>query len=321
MLHHRNDFSSPRRSNLTRRGFVSQTVATTLATTALGIGVHSADAAAFQATPAAGFESGYVTLDGLEMYYERHGSGGQPLVLLHGGLLTIDLAFGMMMPALAASREVIAVELQGHGHTADVDRPMSYEQMADDTVALLSAIGVTNADFFGYSLGGGVALQIAIRHPDAVRKLVLASTPFRGDGWHPAILGSMAALGPEAAAAMEATPLYDAYVAVAPRPEDWPQLVTKTGQLTTTPYDWTEEVDTIDVPVLLIVGDADSVLPNHTIEFFTLLGGAVVGDLGEVSPTQFAVLPNTAHSAVLMQSDALLALVVPFLDAPLPGDN
>src|SRR5690606_22225719 len=124
-------------------------------------------------------------------------------------------------------------------------------------------------------------------------------------------------LGPEAAAAMEATPLYEAYAAVAPRPEDWPQLVTKTGQLTTSEYDWTEGVETVDVPVLLIVGDADSVLPRHTIEFFELLGGAVVGDMGEVSTAQLAVLPNTGHSAVLMQSDAILAVLLPFLDAPL----
>jgi pimeloyl-ACP methyl ester carboxylesterase len=186
-------------------------------------------------------------------------------------------------------------------------------------VALLEEIGVTKADFFGYSLGGGVALQIAIRHPEVVRKLALASTPFRSDGWYPAILGSMAALGPEAAAAMEATPLYDAYAAVAPNPEDWAQLVTKTGELTTSEYDWTAGVETVTAPTLLIFGDADSVMPQHIVELFTLLGGGVVGDLGEVSTTQLAILPNTAHSAVLMQSDAVLAVLVPFLDAPMPG--
>ena len=271
--------STSREAGLSRRHFLGQSAAATVATVAtaaVGLGVQSNGVSAFQATPAAESESGYVSLGELDMYYERHGAGGQPLVLLHGGLITIDLAFGMMIPALAATREVIAVELQGHGHTADVDRPMSYEQMADDTVALLEEIGVTNADIFGFSLGGGVALQIAIRHPEVVRKLVVASTPFRHDGWHPAILGSMSALNPEAAAAMEATPLYAAYAAVAPRPEDWPRLVTKTGQLTTSEYDWGDDVASITAPVLLIYGDADSVLPQHILELFELLGGAVV---------------------------------------------
>src|SRR5688500_1645055 len=147
-----------------------------------------------QATPTVSVESGYADVNGLEMYYEIHGSGGHPLVLLHGGLVTIDLMFGQILPVLAQSRQVIAVELQGHGHTALGNRPMSYEQMADDTIALMDSIGVTNADVLGYSLGGGVALQIAIRRPEVVRKLVIASAPFRTEGWAPEILGSMAAL-------------------------------------------------------------------------------------------------------------------------------
>lgn len=317
----KNHDRTARRAGLSRRDFLGHSAAATIATAAIGLGVQSSGVAALQATPAADVESGYVSVGELEMYYERHGAGGQPLVLLHGGLITIDLAFGMMIPAFAATRKVIAVEHQGHGHTADIDRPMSYEQMADDTVALLEEIGVTNADFFGYSLGGGVALQIAIRHPDMVRKLVLASTPFRGDGWHPAILGSMSALNEEAAAAMEATPLYDAYAAVAPRPEDWPRLVTKTGQLTTSEYDWTDDVASITAPTLLIYGDADSVLPQHILELFELLGGAVVGDMGEVGRSQLAILPNTGHSAVLMRTDLILPILIPYLDAPMPDDQ
>jgi pimeloyl-ACP methyl ester carboxylesterase len=271
--------------------------------------------------PVGGPQTGYVDVDGLEMYYEVHGtaSGEQPpLVLLPGGLTTIGLVFGQIIPALAEARQVIAVELEGHGHTALTDRPLSYEQMADDTAAVLQELGVTQADFFGYSLGGGVAMQIAIRHPDLVRKLVIASAAFRTDGWYPEILSAMGAMNPEAAAAMEATPLYEAYVSVAPNPDDWPTLVTKTGELTTSEYDWSADVAEIAAPTLLIFGDADSVRPEHIVELLELLGGGVVGDLGQTANVQLAVLPNTAHSAVLLQTDLLLAVIVPFLDAPLP---
>ena len=266
-------------------------------------------------------QTGYVEVDGPDLYYEVYGpvtDEQPPLVLLHGGLLTIGLAFGQLIPSLARSRQVIAIELQGHGHTADIDRPLSYEQMADDTVAGLLDRGVTNADVFGYSLGGGVALQMAIRHPDMVRRLVIASTPFRTDGWNPAILDAMGGLNPEMAGAMETTPLYEAYAEVAPHPEEWPTLVTKVGQLTTSDYDWSAGVAAITAPTLLIFGDADSVRPEHIVEMFVLLGGGVVGDLGQSASVQLAVLPNTAHSAVLMQSDLLLSVIVPFLDAPMP---
>lgn len=266
-------------------------------------------------------QTGYVELGDLEMYYEVYGeaTGEQaPLVLLHGGLITIDLTFGQLIPTLAQSRQLIAVELEGHGHTAGTDRPLSYEQMADDTVALLQELGVSQADFFGFSLGGGVALQVAIRQPDLVRKLVIASAPFQAEGWHAEILGAMAALNPEAAAAMEATPLYEAYARAAPQPEDWPTLVTKVGQLTTGGYDWSADVAAITAPTLLIYGDADSVRPEHIVELLELLGGGVVGDLGQTATVQLAVLPGTAHSAVPTRADLLLAVIVPFLDAPMP---
>jgi pimeloyl-ACP methyl ester carboxylesterase len=159
---------------------------------------------------------------------------------------------------------------------------------------------------------------MAIRYPDLVRKLVVASTPFRTDGWHSEILGAMGGLNPEVAASMETTPLYEAYAAVAPRRDDWPVLVTKVGELTTSTYDWSEGVAAITAPTLLIYGDADSVRPDHIVELLELLGGGVVGDLGQTAKVQLAILPNTAHSAVLLQTDLLLAVIVPFLDAPLP---
>lgn len=262
--------------------------------------------------------SGYAPVNGLELYYEIHGEG-QPLVLLHGGLMTIDL-IGTLLPALAKSRQVIAVELEGHGHTPLMDRPLTYEQMADDVSGLIEHLDLGQPDVFGYSLGGGVAWRLAIRHPDLVRKLVAASAPVRGEGWAPEIRGAMAGLNAEAAAAMVETPLYQAYVEVAPNPDDWPKLVASVGQLASgaaQEYDWSAEVQAIEAPTLVIVGDADSVLPEQTVELFRLLGGGVIGDLGPLPNTQLAILPGTAHSALLDRTELLIPIVVPFLDAPL----
>jgi pimeloyl-ACP methyl ester carboxylesterase len=272
------------------------------------------------ATPAAA-DSGYVTVsDGLELYYERHGKAGDPLVLLHGGLMTSDLAWGAMLPTLSERYQVIMVDLEGHGHTALIDRPLRYEQMADDVSTLLDELGVEQANVLGYSLGGGVALQFAIRHPEQVRKLVLVSTPFKTEGWAPEILGAMASLNEEAAAAMEGTPFYETYAAVAPNPDDWAKLVTSVSQLLTSPetaYDWSEGVASLTMPVMLIVGDADSIVPEHLVEFYRLIGGWVVGDLGQMPDAQLLILPGTNHLAVYLRPDLLLATVIPFLDAPM----
>ena len=280
-------------------------------------------------------QSGYASVNGLQMYYEIHGSGGVPLVLLHGGLTTIEL-FGEVLPQLAKTRQVVAFELQGHGHTANIDRPMRYESMADDVAGAIEQLGLGQVDVLGYSLGGGVALQLAIRRPELVRKLVLASTPYKSDGWHPDIIAATGMLNAAAAEQMHETPLYRAYVAVAPRPEDWPVLVTEVGELVSGKagiYDWTEGVKTVKAPTLLIVGDADSILPEHTEALFRLLGGRVVGDLEPLPSAQLAVFPGTSHSAVLTRADVrreldrlapnplVMAVVPPFLDAPMPGTS
>ncbi len=273
------------------------------------------------ATPATG-DSGYVTVsDGLELYYERHGTTGEPLLLLHGGLMTSGLNWGAFLPVLSERYQVILVDLEGHGHTPLIDRPLRYEQMADDVSTLLSELGVEQANVWGYSLGGGVALQFAIRHPDQVRKLVLASTPFKTEGWAPEILGAMSTMNEEAAAAMEGTPFYEAYAAVAPNPDDWAKLVTSVGRLQTSPetaYDWTAGVESLTMPIMLIVGDADSIVPEHLLEFYRLIGGWVVGDIGPMPAAQLLVLPGTNHLAVYLRPDLLLATVIPFLDAPMP---
>ena len=263
-------------------------------------------------------KGGYAEVNGLEMYYEVHG-GGEPLILLHGGVGAIEM-FGEVLPLLAEGRRVVAVDLQAHGRTADVDRPLGFESMADDVAALIGHLGLEQADVMGYSLGGGVALQTAIRYPEVVRKLVVVSTPFRRDGWYPEVLAGMGRMGPEAAEPMKGTPMYGLYASVAPRPEDWPVLLTKLGGLLRQDYDWSEEVEAIGAPTMIVVGDADSVRTAHAVEFFELLGGgkADAGWDGSGMPNaRLAVLPGTTHYDIF-SSPALASAVAPFLDAPLP---
>jgi len=263
-------------------------------------------------------EGNYAEVSDLNMYYEIRGSG-EPLILLHGGVGAIEM-FGEVLPLLAEGRRVVAVDLQAHGRTADIDRPLSYEMMADDIAALIGHLGLEKADVMGYSLGGGVALQTAIRHPEVVRKLVLVSTPFKRDGWYPEILAGMGQMGPEAAEPMKQTLMYQLYAGVAPRPEDWPELLTKLGRLLGQDYDWSEEVSAIEAPTIIVVGDADSVRTAHAVEFFELLGGGKADagwDRSEMPNAQLAILPATTHYDIFF-SPTLASAVTSFLDAPMP---
>jgi pimeloyl-ACP methyl ester carboxylesterase len=261
----------------------------------------------------------YAEVNGLNIYYEIHGTG-QPLVLLHGAYMTIE-AMGEVVPAFAETRQVIAVELQGHGRTADVDRSLTYEQMADDVAALLGHLGIEVADVFGYSMGGGVAFQVAIRHPEVVRKLVVASASYTSDGMHPELLEMIPTLTPEAFAG---SPIEEAYLRTAPNPDDFPALVDKMKRLDMEPFAWPpEDIRKIAAPTLLIIGDSDSIRLEHAVELFQLLGGGVMGDLAGLPESQLAVLPGTTHfvppgSAVLDRADWLLSMIPPFLDAPMP---
>jgi pimeloyl-ACP methyl ester carboxylesterase len=260
----------------------------------------------------------YASVNGLEMYFEIHGTG-RPLILLHGGVHAIEM-FGEVLPLLAEGRQVIAVDLQGHGRTADIDRPLSYESMADDTAALIEHLEIDQADVMGYSLGGGVALQTAIRHPEVVRKLVVVSTPFERGGWYPEILAGMEQLGPEAAEPMKQTPMYQHYASVAPKPEDWPVLLTKLGRLLGKDYDWSQGVAAMEAPTLIVVGDADSVRTAHAVRFFELLGGGKADagwDGSGMSNARLAILPATTHYNIFF-SPALASTVTPFLDSPMP---
>jgi Predicted hydrolases or acyltransferases (alpha/beta hydrolase superfamily) len=256
-------------------------------------------------------KSGYAPINGLKMYYEIHGEG-QPLVLLHGSFLDIDMAFGQLIPELSKTRKVIALEFQAHGRTADIDRPISFASLADDVAALLKYLHASPADIFGYSLGGGVALQVAFRHPESVRKLVICSAPFKSDGWSPETRAALEKLTPEILAA---TPLKKEYDRLAPDPGHWAQMVNKVKQIGATPYDFSAQAKSIEAPTLIIVGDSDGILPEHIAEMFRIRGGGANGDLGGHSPAQLAVFPATSHVGVIMHTDWLLAILPAFLDS------
>jgi pimeloyl-ACP methyl ester carboxylesterase len=255
----------------------------------------------------------YANVNGLDLWYQEHGSG-DPLILLHGGVGASEM-FGPILDRLAAGRRVITVDLPGHGHTADPERPLRYEEMADQIGGLIGHLGLDQADLMGLSLGGGVALRTSIQHPGLVRRLVLVSAPFRQDGWYPEVVAGQAQLGPEAAEMMKQSDFYAAYTKVAPRPDDWARHVSRVGELLRRDYDWTAGIADITADVLLVFGDSDSVRPAHITEFFGLLGGGLSdpGWDGSTGPAQLAVLPGHTHY-VMATSPALAEAAVTFLD-------
>jgi pimeloyl-ACP methyl ester carboxylesterase len=262
----------------------------------------------------------YTNVNGLRMYFEtdeseQAGSVRPPLVLLHGALSTIETDFGALRTRLRGSRRLIAIEQQAHGHTADINRPLSYEQMADDTVALLSDLGIKQADFLGYSMGGGIALQVEIRHPGVARKIVFAGgASFDPTGFYAQLADAQQAMKPEDLAG---SPYERDYARFAPRPGDWPALV---GKIKALDAAWRgvrpETLRSLTTPTLLIVGDADIVRPKHTVQMFQLLGGGVPGDLVGLPRAQLAVLPGTTHVTLLQRTDWLVSMVTAFLDRP-----
>ena len=256
--------------------------------------------------------TGYAPVNGLQMWYERHGEG-RPLVLLHGNLSTIGVDFGGIIPSLAKGRQVIGVEQQAHGHTADIDRPLSIQQWADDTAALLGHLRIERADLFGYSSGSTVALQLAIEQPQLVGKLVLASASYRLDGLHPGLMDNIQELKPEHLAG---TPFEQDYAKVAPNPGDWPKLIEKITRMDADLPEWTaDDIRNLAAPTMLIIGDSDIVKPEHAVEMFRLLGGGVIGDLAGLPRSRLAVLPGTTHVTLVQRADWLASMVGEFLDA------
>ena len=256
----------------------------------------------------------YADVNGIKLYYEIHGAGA-PLILLHGGLGAISM-FGPNLPALAEGRQVIAVDLQGHGRTADIDRPLSPELMADDIAALIKHLKLERPDLMGFSLGGGVALLTAIKHPELVGRLVVVSTPIRRDAFYPDILAQQKQVTAEAAEAMKQTPMYQLYASIAPRPEDWPRLLAKIGEGMAKDFDFSKEVAKIEATTLVVAGDADIFPPAHAVEVFGLLGGGK-GDPGWDGSgrpkSQLAILPGVTHYT-MGSAPALSAVVIPFLN-------
>jgi pimeloyl-ACP methyl ester carboxylesterase len=264
-------------------------------------------------------KSGYAPVNGLQMYYEIHGSG-EPLVLLHGAFGAIDL-WGPILTTLAEHHQVIAVEFQGHGHTADIiDRPLGYEQLADDVAALMDNLAIAPADVVGYSMGGTTGLQMAIRHPRLVRKLVAISANYRSDGYYPELLMGLQMMTLETFAG---TPQEETYLRHAPNPEDFPVLVEKQKVL---PQEFAfaeEDVAAITAPTLLIYGDSDVVRPEHAVALFRLLGGGVPSDVtGSLPNSQLAILPGITHGTIVLErTGELVAMIEAFLAAPMPASE
>ncbi|MBN9260260.1 MAG: alpha/beta fold hydrolase [Hyphomicrobium sp.] len=259
-------------------------------------------------------EAGHVEAGGIRYYYEIHGSG-EPLLLLHGGLGSAGM-FAPILPMLAEKRRVIGVDLHGHGRTELGNRPIELDAMGRDMATILDSLGIKQADVLGYSMGGGVGFQLALQHPHKVRRLVLASGLMARDGFYPEILAQQAHLGAEMAAMMKDTPMYQSYVAIAPKPEDFPRLVEAMGVLIKKPFDWSAEVPKLKMPVMLVYGDGDMFRPEHIVKFYQLLGGGLrdAGWQRETMPqNRLAILPNVTHYDLFM-SPELPRTVLPFFD-------
>ena len=236
------------------------------------------------------------------------------MILLHGGYGSIGM-FGDLPLRLAENRRVIGVDLQGHGRTADIERPITLDPLGDDIAALVRYLDLGQIDLLGYSLGGGAALSAAIRHPEIVRRLVLVSTPFRRSGWYPEIREQMKMNNRNGFEMMRHTPMYESYAAIAPNPDGFPDLMDKMGVLLSADYDWAEQVAALRAPTLLMFGDADSIPISHAAEFFELLGGGQCDpgwDGSGMSSARLAILPGTTHYDSF-RSPLLAQFAVPFL--------
>ena len=260
-------------------------------------------------------KTGYADVNGLHMYYEIYGQG-QPLILLHGGFGSTDM-FSALMPTLSQKRQVIVVDMQAHGRTADIDRSMSFDALSNDVVALIKYFKFEKVDIMGYSIGGNVALYTVIKHPELIQKAVIVSAPFKRKGEYPDLLAQQDQMGPQAAEFLKQLPIYATYAKIAPKPEEWARLVTKLAQLIQKDYDWSADVKNIKTPLLLVCGDADLFPPSHAAEFFSLLGGGQkdAGWDGKGRPqSQLAILPNSTHYNIFM-NPALATTAVNFLDS------
>jgi pimeloyl-ACP methyl ester carboxylesterase len=261
--------------------------------------------------------TGYVPVNGLKMYYEIHGKG-EPVVLLHGSYMAIPSNWQEMIAALAKTRQVIAVEMQGHGRTADINRDFSYDNLADDIAAMLDYLKIGKADLIGYSMGGGVAMDVAIRHPQNVRKVVSISAVFRHDGW---VQEALDAYPHFTADVFKGSPFEAEYKKLSPRPNEFPTFVKRVIAMDLKPYDFgAEKLKATQAPIFFIHGDADGVRLDHIAEMFKLKGGDIMGDMRSRSASRLAVLPDTTHLTLMQKTDIIAPLINDFLDAK-PATN
>jgi pimeloyl-ACP methyl ester carboxylesterase len=290
-------------------------IAVTTTIAALLSAAHAAPAGAPRSAPAN--TTGRATLKGVDYHYDVRGQG-EPLLLLHGGLGSSDM-FEPLLPILGQGRQVIAVDLQGHGRSSLGNRPIRCEAIADDVAALLKRLGRAKVDVLGYSFGGCVGLRLAVQHPDLVRRLALVSTPFANDGWYAEMRAQQAQVSAAMAPMMKETPMYKSYVAVAPKPDEFPRLLDAMGDFMRQKYDWSADVQTLaklKMPVMLVYGDGDMVRPEHEIKFYQLLGGGLkdAGWNRESMPrNRLAILPDLTHYDIFT-SPRLAETVRPFLD-------
>lgn len=272
-------------------------------------------AVAMAAEPTVG-KSGRVSVNGIDYYYEIHGRGG-PVLMLHGGLGSIDL-YEPGLARLAQDHQVIAVDLQGHGRTPLGNRPIDLQAIGNDLGALLSRLGYSQVDVVGYSFGGGAALRLAAQHPTQVRRLVVVSAPFAQDGFYPEMLPQQANLGAGMAEAMRSTPIYRSYAAIAPNPGEFPKLLDAMGAMMRRPYNWSADVKSLKMPVMLVFGDNDMIKPEHIVEFYRLLGGGLRDagwDRKTMASNRLAILPNTTHYE-MSENPALAEAIEAFLAQP-----
>jgi pimeloyl-ACP methyl ester carboxylesterase len=256
--------------------------------------------------------TGYAPVNGLKMYYEVHGSG-EPVVLLHGAFMTITSNWAGWIDELSKTRKVIAIEMQGHGRTADIPRELSSENNADDVAALLKYLKISRADVIGYSMGGGVAMQVAVRHPDQVRRVVVISSAFRRDGMGQEGLDALSKLTAEI---FKGSPLEDEYKRLSPTPDQFSKFVERMVAANSKGHDLSaDQLRSTTAPMFFIHGDADGIRLEHVAEMFRLKGGEIHGDLRPRSASRLAIVPNTTHVTLMQRADVIVPMVNDFLDA------
>jgi pimeloyl-ACP methyl ester carboxylesterase len=258
-------------------------------------------------------ESGYADVNGLKMYYEVYGEG-KPIVLLHGSYMNIPMNWSQIIPLLAKDRKVIVAEMQGHGRTKDIAREFSYEGMADDVSGLLKHLQIDSADILGYSMGGGVAFQMAVRHPGQVRRLVVLSGTYTHDGWWADVEAMYATINADM---FKGSPIEKQYDSLGNDPGHFPEFVKRVISMDLKPYDWSEDVKNIKAPMFMAIGDADGIRYEHALELFRAKGGGKMGDIHGLPQSRLAILPGTTHIGMMQRTDWLIPMITDFLDSDL----